>query len=120
MTAGSQKPVEGLEGRKTSSMGLRLWHRFVRWDLASVTIALVILCGTLLAFAPAFRSAYNLRALGFTIAVTGVVALAQVCSVGQFNLALTAIGALVGLFCGWLMQEVGLPYGVAILVGIAA
>src|SRR5258707_695125 len=93
MTAGSQKPVEGLEGRKTSSMGLRLWHRFVRWDLA-----------------------------GFTIAVTGVVALAQVCvlSVGQFNLALTAIGAMVGLFSGWLMQVIGLPFGVAMLVRIVA
>src|SRR5258707_14437236 len=122
MTAGSQKPVEGLEGQKPSSKGLRLWHRFVRWDLASVAIALVILCGTLLAFAPAFRSAYNMRALGFTIAVTGVVALAQVCvlSVGQFNLALTAIGAMVGLLSGWVMLEVGLPYGLAIRVGILA
>jgi hypothetical protein len=97
MTAGTPV-VEGPGSRKGSAPGLRLWHRFVRWDLASVSIALMLICGALLAVVPAFRSAYNLRALGFTIAVTGVVALAQVCvlSVGQFNLALTAIGAMVG------------------------
>ena len=42
-----------------------------------------------------------------------------VLSVGQFNLALTAIGAMVGLFSGWLMQEVGLPTVPAILAGLA-
>src|ERR1700738_4568516 len=113
MTAAT--PVAGGPGSRQGSAPARsLWHRFVRWDLASVSIALVLLCGTLLAFVPAFHSAYNLRALGFTIAVTGVVALAQVCvlSVGQFNLALTAICALVGLFAGWLMLGVGLPYGI--------
>jgi ribose transport system permease protein len=121
MTAGTPV-VEGPGSRKGAAPGLRLWHRFVRWDLASVSIALMLICGALLAVVPAFRSAYNLRALGFTIAVTGVVALAQVCvlSVGQFNLALTAIGAMVGLFSGWLMQVAGLPYGIAIVVGILA
>jgi ribose/xylose/arabinose/galactoside ABC-type transport system permease subunit len=93
--------TQDLNGSKTlhrTPLALRLWNGFARWDLASVVIALIIICGALLIFVPAFRSAYNLRALGFTVAVTGVVALAQVCvlSVGQFNLALTAMGAMVG------------------------
>jgi ribose transport system permease protein len=117
--AGSQNPSDATDQR--DNLSLRLWHRFVRWDLASVSIALVAVCSVLLVLAPAFRSAYNLRALGFTIAVTGVVALAQVCvlSVGQFNLALTAMGAMVGLLSGWMMQDLGLPYLVAIGLGIA-
>ncbi len=121
MTAAARTPNDAAGRRADRSVGLRLWHRFARWDLASVSIALLVLCGALLWFVPAFHSTYNLRALGFTVAVTGVVALAQVCvlAVGQFNLALTAMGAMVGFLSGWLMQEVGLPYGVAIVLGIA-
>ncbi|HZP18699.1 MAG TPA: ABC transporter permease [Bauldia sp.] len=102
-------------------MGRRLWYGLVRWDLASVTLALVVIAVALMIGAPAFHSAYNLRALGFTIAVTGVVALAQVTvlSVGQFNLALTSIGAMVGLLSGWLMQVGGLPWFPAVMLGIA-
>ena len=122
MTAGSQIPGETDSRRAYPLMALRVWRAFARWDLASVSIALVVICGALALSMPAFRSAYNLRALGFTIAVTGVVALAQVSvlSVGQFNLALTAMGAMIGLLTGWLMQVVGLPYGVAISAGVVA
>ncbi len=119
MTVGSQ--VSDMAERRNGPSARRVWQAFVRWDLASVSVALLVICGTLAWLVPAFRSAYNLRALGFTIAVTGVVALAQVCvlSVGQFNLALTAMGAMVGLLTAWLMQVAGLPYGVAIPLGIA-
>ncbi len=119
MTAGPQNPGDTAE--RQGSLSRSLWHRFVRWDLASVSIALALICGVLLVLVPAFRSAYNLRALGFTIAVTGVVALAQVCvlSVGQFNLALTAMGAMIGLLTGWMMQDLGLAYPLAIALGIA-
>src|SRR5215831_12647806 len=101
MTAEPETSLTERPGERKGPQGaLRLWHCFVRWDLASVSIALALMCAPLFAAVPAFHSAYNLRALGFTIAVTGVVALGQVCvlSVGQFNLALTAIGAMVGLF----------------------
>ena len=120
MAERTQDPIDSKRPDRASP-GLQLWHGFARWDLASVVIALTIICGALLIFVPAFRSAYNLRALGFTVAVTGVVALAQVSvlSVGQFNLALTAMGAMVGLLSGWLMQVGGLPYGLAIILGIA-
>lgn len=117
MTAGHDSSGSGVGGEPVART---MWHRFVRWDLASVTLALVLLCGALVIGVPAFHSAYNLRALGFTVAVTGVVALAQLAalSVGQFNLALTAIGAMVGLSAGWLMQVAGLPWGVAAILGI--
>jgi ribose transport system permease protein len=119
MTAEPEVSAEPAAG-SPQPIARRLWHGFVRWDLASVTLALVVICGTLVIGAPAFHSAYNLRALGFTIAVTGVVALAQVSvlSVGQFNLALTAIGAISGLTAGWLMQVAGLPWGVAVVLAV--
>ena len=117
MTAGTKEPATAA----ALPLIVTLWRGLVRWDLASVTLALAVVCGALLIGAPAFHSAYNLRALGFTIAVNGVVALAQlaVLSVGQFNLALTAIGAMSGLLAGWLMQVVGLPWGLAAVLAIA-
>ena len=45
MTAKSETPpVERPGDRKPSQGGLRLWHGFLRWDLASVSIALVLIC----------------------------------------------------------------------------
>jgi ribose transport system permease protein len=119
MTAGTdERPASD---RVSLSPAARTWRGLVRWDLASVTLALVIVCGALLVWAPAFHSTYNLRSLGFTIAVNGVVALAQlsVLAVGQFNLALTAMGAMSGLLAGWLMQVLGLPWIVAAVLAIA-
>lgn len=91
-----------------------------RWDLLSVTVSVLVIVAVLGLMVPAFFSLYNLDALGFTLAVTGLVALAQVfaLSVGQFNLALTGVGVVVGMLSGWLMQVAGFPYGPAIIVGI--
>ena len=89
----------------------RIWRAFVSWDLASAMIALVLISGALLLLqAKSFASEYNLNALGFNISITGIVALAQmsVIAVGQMNLALTAIGVMVAILSGWLMQVVGL------------
>ena len=97
-----------------------LRHRLARWDLSSVVAALLILAVLLGLTVPAFYSAYNLRSLAFTVSVTGIVALAQLCvlSVGQLNLTLTAVGAGVGIFAGFLMQVAGLPFPLAALAGL--
>lgn len=97
-----------------------VWNRYVRWDLSSSLTALVLICAILAIAVPPFRSAYNLNALAFTVAVTGVVGLAQLCalSVGQFNLALTAIGASAGIFAGFLMQVAGVPFPIAVFGGL--
>lgn len=97
-------------------------QNIIRWDLSSLGIAFLLVSGFLAITTPAFTSAYNLTALGFTLAITGIVALAQltVLAVGQFNLSLTAIGVLVGMLSGWLMQNAGFDYGIVIVVGILA
>jgi ribose transport system permease protein len=99
---------------------LSLLDRYMRWDMSSVVTALLLLGGTLSIAVPAFRSAYNLNALAFTVSVTGVVALAQLCalSVGQFNLTLTAVGAGAGIFAGFLMQVFGVPFPLAVLAAL--
>lgn len=99
---------------------LSAWHRFVRWDLSSVVAALCIIGGLLAVAIPAFHSAYNLRALAFTVSITGIVALAQLCalSIGQLNLTLTAVGAGAGIFAGFLMQVAGVPFPLAVLAGL--
>lgn len=119
MTVTPGTPVAAAE-TGGASLARRVWHGFVRWDLASVAAALAVIFVVLSTAVPAFHSAYNLRSLSFTVAVTGVVALAQlaVLSVGQFNLALTAMGAMVGLAAGWLMQIAGLPWELAAILGI--
>jgi ribose transport system permease protein len=121
MTATPGIPINSRDRMRDKPAALRLWHAFARWDLASVAVALVVIGGVLSTAVPAFHSAYNLKSLSFTVAVTGVVALAQlaVLSVGQFNLALTAIGAMVGLASGWIMQSFGVPWEIAVVLGIA-
>lgn len=113
-------PAAAPLGKSTEAPGLSAWHRFVRWDLSSVVGALLLLCAVLAVLMPAFLSPYNLKALAFTVSVTGVVALAQLCalSVGQLNLTLTAVGAGAGLFAGFLMQVLGVPFPLAVLAGL--
>jgi ribose transport system permease protein len=113
--AAAPLPAQAAEARRLSA-----WHRFVRWDLSSVATALLVICGVLSVAMPAFHSAYNLKALAFTVSVTGIVALAQLCalSIGQLNLTLTAVGAGAGIFAGFLMQVAGVPFPLAVLAGL--
>jgi ribose transport system permease protein len=121
--------IETKESDQLSSGSIwnRIWMVFVSWDLASAMIALVLIGGALLILqTKSFASAYNLSALGFNISITSIVALSQmsVIAVGQMNIALTAIGVMVAIFAGWLMQVVGLPalpaVSIAILFGVFA
>jgi len=108
-------------GRALRRIVLQAVRGFLKWDLASVGTVVVVIAAVLASSVPAFFSEYNLAALGFTLAVTGLVALAQlsVLAVGQFNLALTAIGVIVGMVTAWLMQATGMAYGLAVVIGIA-
>ena len=77
----------------------RLLGLFIASELVGILAPLILVAlGMTMAF-PGFASPFNLDALLATIAVTSVVGLAQVSvlAIGQFNLALPAIGAFSGM-----------------------
>jgi ribose transport system permease protein len=70
--------------------------------------------------ADGFLNRVTIFGLSRTVAVTAVIGLAQmvVLGIGQMNLAVGAIGGMIGVFTGWLMQSVGLPVWAAVIVGL--
>ncbi len=71
-------------------------------------------------FAQGFLSPITTFGMSRSIAITTVIGLAQmvVLSIGQMNLAVGAIGGMVGVATGWMMQALGLPIWVAIAGGL--
>jgi ribose transport system permease protein len=86
--------------------------------LLLVDVALWVFFGVV---AQGFLSGFNLFALGRDIAIFTVIGLAQmvVLSMGAMNLAVGAIGGVVAIFAGWLMQAVGLPARLGVLLAVA-
>lgn len=72
-------------------------------------------------FATGFLTQFTMFGLSRSVAVTTIVGLAQmvVLSIGHMNLAVGAIGGMVGIFTGWLMQEQGFPVLAAVAAGLA-
>ena len=80
----------------------------------------VVLIGLALSLIPStskeFLSAYNIDALGRTTAITILAGIAQlaVLSIGQFNLAIGAMGCLSAMLSAHMMEVMGFPIIVAI------
>ncbi len=68
-----------------------------------------------------FLTGITIFGLSRSIAVTTIIGLAQmvVLGLGQMNLAVGAIGGMVAVFTGWLMQEWGFPIWAAVACGLA-
>jgi ribose transport system permease protein len=85
-------------------------------------LALAILVGGLVLHlvAPAFLTEYNLYVVLRNFAVAALVALSQmvVLSVGQMNLSVGALGGLVAIAAGGMMEVWGVPIPVAVLLGL--
>lgn len=87
---------------------------------------LPLLCVTTLSvialsyIAPAFLKEYNLFVMLRILSVTSIVALSQmvVIGVGQMNLAVGAIGGLVAILFGGMMETLGVPVPLAALAGM--
>jgi len=92
----------------------------LRNDLAGVGFTLLLLVVILCVFTEGFVSAYNIDSILKDIAVFTIVGMAQMCtlSVGQFNLAIGAIGGCVAMVFGALVELVGIPFPIAIIVGV--
>jgi ribose transport system permease protein len=71
-------------------------------------------------FAQGFLAPITTFGMSRSIAITTMIGLAQmvVLSIGQMNLAVGAIGGMVGVATGWMMQVLGLPIWLAIGGGL--
>jgi ribose transport system permease protein len=89
-------------------------------DRMGLFAVIAIFWGIFIISADGFLNRITIFGLSRTIAVTTMIGLAQmvVLSIGHMNLAVGAIGGMIGVFTGWLMQEVGLPVWAAIAVAL--
>lgn len=89
---------------------------------AGVLIAILILVTTLALTTHDYASIVNVAVVTEIVATTAIVGMAQMVIVGSggMNLSVGAIGGLVGVATGGLMNALGVPPPLAILVGLAA
>lgn len=96
--------------------------RFIRViDRLGLFAVIFVFWVVFVVFAQGFLTGITIFGLSRSIAITTIIGLAQmvVLSIGQMNLAVGAIGGMVGIFAGWLMQEHDLPIWGAIVLGLA-
>lgn len=124
MTADAAPPAAGVEtSRQEEAQGSpstqsRLVRILLGSDLVGIVIPVLVVGIAMASLFPGFASSFNVDALLATIAVTALVGLAQasVLAIGQFNLALPAMGAFTGMVLGWLLQVGHLPWPLAVLL----
>ena len=97
------------------------WRRAVlASEIIGILAPVIIVAVAMSILFPGFARPFNVNALLSTIAVTALVGLAQssVLAVGQFNLALPAMGAFAGMVLGWLLQVAGVNWILAVFLAL--
>lgn len=92
-----------------------LWDRF---GLAAVVlVSWIVFAG----FAEGFTSGFNIYSVGRLVSITVVVGLAQmtVLAIGGLDLSIGAIGGVVAMFLGWLLEQWGIPWPLAVVLAVA-
>lgn len=100
----------------------KIFKKIMRQSITSVILAIGLL---LLIFgfgAKGFASYVNISNILKATSVITVAGLAQMCvlGVGQFNLAVGAMGCLSSMVFAWSMQILGLPVTASVVIGIGA
>lgn len=95
-------------------------NRFVNIEWSGILAAILLGIVALSLASPAFLSEFNLFVLLRSFCVVLLVAYAQMVTlgVGQMNLAVGALGGLVAILVGGMMDSLGLPVIVAVPAGI--
>ena len=94
---------------------VRIWDPF---GLLAIVLASWIVFA---AFTEGFVSDFNIFSVGRLVSIAVVVGFSQmvVIGIGQMNLSVGAIGGVVAMFLGWLVQAIGVPWPLAILLAVA-
>lgn len=98
----------------------KAFQKFLQNELVGIGFTLFVLCASLLIFTKGFFSAYNIDSLARDVAIFTIVGMSQMVTlgVGQFNLAVGAIGGAAGMVCGAMLELLGVPFIVAIIAGL--
>ncbi len=121
MTEALERPPGGGHLDEPAPAGGRVLRAFAGSELLGILAPVVVVAVAMTLAFPGFASVFNIEALLATVAVTALVGLAQlsVLAIGQFNLALPAMGAFTGMVAGWLLQVGNLPWPIAIALALA-
>jgi ribose transport system permease protein len=115
-----QGPSEDLDRPDPSGIR-RVQSSLIGSELIGILVPVLLLTVAMTIAFPGFSRPFNVDALLVTIGVTAVVGLSQlsVLAIGQFNLALPAIGAFTGMLVAWLIQVAGLESVLAVVLALA-
>lgn len=93
---------------------------FFSKEWSALVVIVLVGAGCLSVLSPAFLTEYNLYVLLRSFCVALLVALAQMLTlaVGQINLSVGALGGLVAISVGGLMEKFGLPIAVSVIAGL--
>lgn len=94
---------------------VRIWDRF---GLLAIVLASWVIFAV---FTDGFVSEFNVYSVGRLVSITVVVGFAQMVAIGigQMNLSIGAIGGVVAMVLGWLLQGLGVPWPLAIVIAVA-
>src|SRR5690606_3924181 len=96
-------------------------QRFLANEWSALAVAIAIGLVTLTTLSSAFLTEFNIYVMLRSFCVVLIVAFAQMLTlaVGQMNLSVGALGGLVAIAVGGMMEKWGFPVPVAILCGLA-
>ncbi len=99
---------------------MRRYSLITLWD--RVGLAAIVLTSWLIfaVFTEGFTSQFNIYSVGRVVSILIVVGLSQMVVIGiaGMNLAVGAIGGVVAMFLGWLLEQWGIPWPVAIVLAV--
>jgi len=99
---------------------VRRYSLITLWD--RVGLAAIVLTSWLIfaVFTEGFTSQFNIYSVGRVVSILIVVGLSQMVVIGiaGMNLAVGAIGGVVAMFLGWLLEQWGIPWPVAIVLAV--
>ncbi|WP_204113630.1 ABC transporter permease [Shimia biformata] len=84
-------------------------------------LLIVLFGGLFYSVSSGFLSSFNIAAMSRAAAINIMIGFSMmaVIATGGLSLAVGAIGACAAMTCGWLLQEIGLPWPLALLLAIA-
>ena len=99
---------------------MALLSRFFRQEWSALAAAILAGFVALALLSPAFLTEFNVYVMLRSFCVVLIVAFAQMLTlgVGQMNLSIGALGGLVAIAVGGMMEKLGFPVPVAILLGL--
>lgn len=80
--------------------------KIIKYDIVTISVIFAILMGVLIAMSDPLRLGFSLTSISKDVAIFAVVGMAQMATlaVGQFNLAVGAIGGASAMVCGYLIN----------------